>query len=62
MEVLSLGEVLKKNSTLTIFWTLIGNNLYMQYLLFGKKIKETDNGDNLLLPNNRFIKKKKKTH
>ena len=33
----SLGAVLKKNSTLTIFRTLNGNNLYMQCLLFGKK-------------------------
>ena len=32
-----LGAVLKNNSTLTIFRTLNGNNLHMQYLNFGKK-------------------------
>ena len=59
MEVLILGAVLKKNSCLTIFRTLNDNDLYMQYLLFGKKIlKETGHADNLLLPNHHLLKKK----
>ena len=55
MEMLNLGAALKKNSDLI---TLNGNNLYMRYLPFGKKIiKETDIADNLLLPNHHLSKK-----
>ena len=54
MEILNVGAVLKKNSALTIFRTLNGNNIYATSFLEKNK---RNNADNLLLPNHHLIKK-----